>query len=404
MTLASPQTNPTMKIPRLHAALAGLLTLAGATAAQAQFDDVYFDPSDAQEVSSRNYGYSDDVDEAYADNGDYDSEFVGGNQPAQRYDDVARYGESDFDNRPITSDDYTGYEYSSRIRRFNRPYQGFGYYDPVYVDQYYYGARPGFQTALIYNSPYSYNAARFNRFGAFNNPYAFDRFGRRSAFYDPFSPFNDPFYGGASAFGWGSPYGVNAFGGGFNRFGGGGFGGGYYCPPTWGNTGVAYNTPNAVQTRQSSLADRSGRTVGSRGGSARPTVSNRATVPTRRTRPDQSLRTSDPSTTRSSRPASRTNGRVAPSRSNSRSTSPSRSSSRSAPQERTSRPSYSRPAPSTRSTSRSRSATPSRSYSTPRSSSSSSRSYSSPRSSSSSRSSSSPRSSSSSRSSSRSPR
>ena len=426
----APKTDSTMKTPRLHLALAGLLTLAGATAASAQFDDVYYDPSDVQETASRTYSSYDDADEAYADNGNYDSEFVGDNRvgtAATSYEDVPRYGESDFDNQPITVDDYSGYEYSSRIRRFNRPYQGFGYYDPVYVDQLYYDGfgRPIGQTALIYNNPYAFNSAvrfnRFNRFNTFGNPYGFNRFGRRSAFYDPFSPFNDPFYGGASAFGWGAPnaFGYGAgWGGGFNRFGGagfgaGGFGGAYYCPPTWGNTGVAYNTPNAVTTRRSTVSDRGTRTVGSRS-TVRPTSNSRATVPTSRssTGKDRARTTTAPTSrsTRSSTPASRNNGRVAPSRSNSRSTSPSRSNSRSsrptaprertAPSSRSSRPSYSAPRSSTRSSRPS--------YSAPRSSSpsrsSSPRSYSSPRSSSSSPRSSSPRSSSSSRSSSRSPR
>ena len=394
-----------MKIPKLHLALAGLLTAAGATVATAQFDDVYYDPSDVQEVSTRSYDdYDYDDGEAYADNGDYDSEFVGGNNAPARYadadySDVPRYGESEFDNQPITADDYTGYEYSSRIRRFNRPYQGFGYYDPVYVDQLYYDGfgRPIGTTALIYNSPYAFNSAvrfnRFNRFGAFNDPFAYNRFNRfGGGFYDPFNPWNDPFYGGASAFGWGAPVG---FGAGFNRFGGAGFGGaafggGYYCPPTWGNTGVAYNTPNAVTTRRSSVSERGNRSIGTRG-SARPSTTNRASAPSRRaTVPTKRTQSRTAPTTRTNRaPATRSNGRVAPSRSNSR-TAPQERSSRS------SRPTYS--APRSRSTaprSSTRSSRPS--YSAPRSSSSRSSSrpsYSAPRSSSSR--SSSPRSSSSS--------
>ena len=34
------------------------------------------------------------------------------------------------------NDDYYDYEYASRIRRFNRPYYGFGYYDDCYTNYY----------------------------------------------------------------------------------------------------------------------------------------------------------------------------------------------------------------------------------------------------------------------------
>ena len=377
-----------MKTPTTRLSLAAALALACSAPAIAQYDDVYFDPSRVEATSSRSYAA---VETPAADD-TYDSEFYGEDIPAY---DADRPG-----NERFGVDDYSGFEYSSRIRRFNRPYAGFGYYDPVYVDQAYYGYANPYRTTLIYSSPYgvnAYRAARLNRYRQFNDPFY-------SPYNDPFyNPWNDPFVGRGNAFGWGG----NPYGAGFNSGFGGGFGVGnaYYCPPSWG-TGAVYNVPGAVNTRPpapATVGDRGNRGTGTRG-SARPTSPNRGTpsATSRTARPStpatnsRGTTTREPSSTIDSRSGSRpstTNSRgsdseARPSRpaTPSRSTSPRqddrpsyRTPSRSTSPRENSRPSYSAPS---RSSSRPSYSAPSRSSSpaaSPRSSGGSSRSSSSSR-------------------------
>jgi hypothetical protein len=57
------------------------------------------------------------------------------------------------DNYTINdNDDYYDYEYASRIRRFNRPYYGFGYYDDCYTNYYWYNYDPYYWGTSIYVS------------------------------------------------------------------------------------------------------------------------------------------------------------------------------------------------------------------------------------------------------------
>ncbi|WP_420458995.1 hypothetical protein [Neolewinella sp.] len=364
-----------LKQKLLFAASSLLALLFVTTSLQAQYDDMYYDPDDYRSVEPAPDYYQDN----YAERND-----------APR--------DNSFRSSSSYDDDYYDYAYSSRIRRFNRPYAGFGYYDPVYVDAAYYDPfyRPFGTTSLIYNSGFGYN-----RFG-------------RSAFLEPvITPYGiayiDRGFGGWNrSFGWNDPYYGNAWGGGgFGRgyYGGGGFGyggfggggfvspGGYYCPPAWGggNTYVVNNNVSNAPARRTvtsvpraattSIADRVVRNRDNTAVSPR-SLDNRGT--TTRSSSGRTLRTDDRarttvtprSNTRSAVPSrTYTPSRSAtPSRSTtprtytpSRSTTPSRSYS---PSRSTAPRSYSpsRSATPSRSYSPSRSATPSRSY-TPSSSS-----------------------------------
>lgn len=101
-----------MKTFVLKSFLLVAVLFAAIPAVQAQFDDVYYDP----DLSNVNIGYT--YSEQESKNPDQDIIY---------YDDdsYAYY------------DDYDFY-YSSRIRRFHRPYGGFGFYDPIYVGYNYY--------------------------------------------------------------------------------------------------------------------------------------------------------------------------------------------------------------------------------------------------------------------------
>lgn len=52
----------------------------------------------------------------------------------------------------VDADDYYDYAYSSRIRRFHRPYSGFGYYDNAYTNYYFYNNDPAYWGVSIYSS------------------------------------------------------------------------------------------------------------------------------------------------------------------------------------------------------------------------------------------------------------
>jgi hypothetical protein len=199
--------------------LTTLLLLFGisATSALAQYDDVYYDPERNTNrntterkanpaVSSQTYSQNSDSDQAYDDE-DYD------------------------------------YYYTSRIRRFHRPYTGFGYYDPIYVDAYYYDAyaRPGI-AALIYDDPFGYYGwNRLQRWSSWNR---FNSFG-----YGGYSPFNrwnswnsyDPFWGNS---GFGLGFGFNRWNS-WNNFGWGSpyCGNNWFNTPSWGNN-YYYNNNN----------------------------------------------------------------------------------------------------------------------------------------------------------------
>ena len=99
-----------MKSMRLTAAFLALVFSAFATVAVAQYDDLYYDPDTDYE-----YYYGSDNN---SNQNDFNSEDYG------------------YDNEEYADDYYNDdydYYYTSRIRRFNRPASGFGFYDPYYV-------------------------------------------------------------------------------------------------------------------------------------------------------------------------------------------------------------------------------------------------------------------------------
>ena len=125
-----------MKIYKISSFLVALFTLSFATVSFAQYDDLYYNPSDDNATAASSYDYeeaSDDYDEY-----DYDD---------SEYDDYEYY------------DDYD-YQYTSRIRRFNRSYRGFDYYDPIYTDAYYYNRAYSPGVSIYVGSPFTYNRFR----------------------------------------------------------------------------------------------------------------------------------------------------------------------------------------------------------------------------------------------------
>jgi pyruvate/2-oxoglutarate dehydrogenase complex dihydrolipoamide acyltransferase (E2) component len=206
-----------MKNYKLLALFAALL-LVGSVSAQ-KFDDLYFNP-ERDKVFTEKYS---------ADNQSTEKNY-------RAKDDERYYEEEEYDYY----DNYD-YYYSSRIRRFQRPMYGFNFYDPVYVDMFYYDPflSPA-TTVLIYDNMYS-----------FNGMYGMNRWNRWNSWgYAGLGGFGG--FGGFSPWGMNSWYGLNRwnnFGPGFygyNNFYNAGFGGGFYCPPTWGS-GYVYNTVNDIR-------------------------------------------------------------------------------------------------------------------------------------------------------------
>lgn len=123
-----------------------------------EYDDVYFDPS---------------IDERLADN-----------------DDRWNTAQDNYDNADYVTEDVGRYgNYGSRIRRFNRPTTSFGYYSGCYVDRYsYYGYQPGTSVYVVNrwnNGRWGYND--FNRWNAWNTPYAYNPYGGWNAWNNPYA-------------------------------------------------------------------------------------------------------------------------------------------------------------------------------------------------------------------------
>ncbi len=266
-----------MKLQKLTALI--FLLAMGAVSATAQYDDLYYNPdTDGEEISS------------YA-----------AQKPSRSYTatqserDPRRSGETSYDDEPYD------YYYTSRIRRFHRPMYGFDYFDPYYIDAYYYDPFlfPG-RTMFIYDMPFAYRSMM-----------------RRMAFYDPFW-YSRPGWGypGWGAPGWGVRpgfafsagigfgFGSGFYGSGFypsfgfgsGFYGGGFYGGALYCPPSYYN-GVSYG--NAAYAENSVVSSRprinSARSVAPATGLDRDprTSSTRPSVGRTIARDNPGLRTSD---------------------------------------------------------------------------------------------------------------
>ncbi len=158
-------------------------------------DDLYFNPADELAVEEN----SEDIE-------DYAYE-------RDNYSDLEDY------------DDYDGYYYTNRLRRFNRVYSSFGYNSPIFINPYTYGSyyRPG--TSFYLGSPAvysSYNSTFIPRYSSYYN----NSFGFNSPYYSPYV------FGGNAGFG-GYGYGV----------------GNAYCPPSGYGSGIGVrNVPRGTST------------------------------------------------------------------------------------------------------------------------------------------------------------
>ncbi|MFN5370389.1 MAG: hypothetical protein ACK5B6_02905 [Bacteroidia bacterium] len=179
-----------------------------------------------------------DEDRSAQQNDESDNSRVNDYAPAPQSDGettiINNYYEDDYD-----MDDYYDYMYASRIRRFNRPNAGFGYYDPFFTNAYWYTYDPFLFGNSIYSSysffnpyvPWGWNtwsspgfSFGWNSWTGWNvgwgwnswgyNPYSYYNPWRWNSWgYNPYSPFAyNPFF--YSPYSYGAGY-MNGFNNGF---------------------------------------------------------------------------------------------------------------------------------------------------------------------------------------------
>ncbi len=179
--------------------------------ASAQYDDIYFNPGDADEI--------------YAEV------------------ELEKYSGESYEAKSVKPDDYD-YYYASRIRRFNTPYYGFDFYSPVYVDPYYYNPsyanfyRPGTSIYWGGSIPASTRAYGYN---GYNSPWGwgssigYGSYGGFGGGYGGYGGFSSGYGGFSSGYGgFGSLGSYNGYGASYGGYGGGYGAGAYnpYCPPS----------------------------------------------------------------------------------------------------------------------------------------------------------------------------
>lgn len=135
-------------------------------------------------------------------------------------------------------DDYYDYQYASRLRRFNNPVNGLGYYDNYYTNYYWYNNSPAYYGTSIYSSynwwgP-SYSCGPTFGLGMSYN-YGYPNYG----YYNPYSYGYNPYY-----YGYNPYYGYNSYWQGYNNGYGQGYYNGYYGYPPYGGWGY-YNSYDA---------------------------------------------------------------------------------------------------------------------------------------------------------------
>ncbi len=180
-----------MKYLKLKIAFLASMLFALTSSSFAQFDDLYYNPeTDYVAVQTTSRDYDQPREQTYSDPA-----------PANQYND------NNYDDEYASRIDDYDFHYSSRIRRFNRPMMGngFGFYDPFYVDRFHYD--PFYQPGISI-----YMNTGWNAFSPWNRrPWGYNRrgFGWGAGMGSPWCP--------TPRMGFGNPYAFNGMGMGFVR-------------------------------------------------------------------------------------------------------------------------------------------------------------------------------------------
>ena len=119
-----------------------------------------------------------------------------------------------------SKDDYYDYQYASKVRRFNNPVQGAGYYDNYYTNAYSYNQNPGMYGTSIYNS-YNYLMPS-NQYNNYSNglSFGYNSYGCNSG-YNNYNGSGQYINSGYNNYGYNSGYGYNPYG--YNGYSGYGY-------------------------------------------------------------------------------------------------------------------------------------------------------------------------------------
>jgi hypothetical protein len=138
---------------------------------------------------------------------------------------------SDYYDEPFDYDDYYDYEYAARLRRFNSPVPGYGYYDTYYTNSYFYT-----------NNPYNYGTSIYNGYNFWGPQYQMYNYNPSSFWYwnqgwgwgiGSGMTYMSPVYmspGMGYTSGWGNPYWGNPWGPSYGCGWGNSWGNGWYDP------------------------------------------------------------------------------------------------------------------------------------------------------------------------------
>jgi len=178
------------------------------------YDDVYYKGQDQNNNTvADNNGYN----EVEVYKGEYDPGYAEEGQDTIYLDENPEYG-LDFNS-------YYNYLYSARLRRFQHPYNSFGYYNNYYTNMYWYESNPYLWGSSIYSS--------------LSWMYPYDNFGWYGNFHMGLS------WGfGGYGMGWPSYYGWPYYGMGYYGYNYYGYGNGYYNPYYYTN-GYYYNSQDS---------------------------------------------------------------------------------------------------------------------------------------------------------------
>lgn len=110
-----------------------------------------------------------------------------------------------YQDSEFNQDDYYDYAYASRLRRFNNPVYGVGYYDNYYTNSYWYNQNPYSYGTSIYSTYNWYNPGfQFNNFGL---SYGYNPYGFNTGY---FNGYNNGYYSGLYGYGY-NPYAYNPY-------------------------------------------------------------------------------------------------------------------------------------------------------------------------------------------------
>ncbi len=181
----------------------------------AQYDDVYFDPSDRNKTEIDDKKMTNENDENY----NYSSSNYNGSSSIT--DNPINPPDNQYDDASLDDEDYD-YYYSSRIKRFHQRYYSGDFYDPFYSDILYYDPYyfdPFLQRDIYaYSNPYRdyvryrrwnswYVYSGWNYWNSWNWWYGYNPYGPVWSYNFYYNPWNYNYYGGWNypryGYGWG---------------------------------------------------------------------------------------------------------------------------------------------------------------------------------------------------------